>query len=386
MMPSLMGGLGMPGHVLQAFPTAPILDEFSRQQPLSETTRRVSRGSSNAYRPTSAMRVVKPNSTSNSPQTSMQRRRTLMNDGNLARRRQYALDQAILNQQVPGVASPFDGYSEPMKTTSRPVSWHPSSHIQHPQMQLQQLPQFDMSQYMMPTTTPYSEADIYARYNQLPPTPAVYSSHTSPISSFSPLSLPMATSPQQPPLPQCIPMDTWNAPAYIDSAPYPTSRSPGTTEPFPSYTGQPELSWETFANNGFNSCTAPPTPDNYQLASPPQANVPSEESIPYQALDESEEEGEILVGMGLYDTPDKSELDPELDHYRTTTSHLLGSTYRKGAGLKLEEAWAPPKDDEEAEDDDDAEGEDQGEDQGEEKEQEKESTAQQTTNAQQNWI
>lgn len=88
--------------------------------------------------------------------------------------------------------------------------------------------------------------------------------------------------------------------------------------------------------------------------------MPAEESIPYQALDEAEEEGEILVGMGLYDAPEKSDTDPELDHYRTTTSHLLGSTYRKGAGLKLEEAWEPPQDDDssndEEDDEEDAEG------------------------------
>jgi hypothetical protein len=83
--------------------------------------------------------------------------------------------------------------------------------------------------------------------------------------------------------------------------------------------------------------------------------VPAEECIPYQALDEPEEEGEILVGMGLYDAPDKSETDPSLDHYRMTTSDLLGSTYRKGAGLKLEEAWEPPKEEDDSCSNDDEE-------------------------------
>lgn len=90
--------------------------------------------------------------------------------------------------------------------------------------------------------------------------------------------------------------------------------------------------------------------------------VSSEDSIPYQPLDDSEEEGEILIGMGLYDAPDKADEDPELDNYRTSASHLLGTTYRRGQGLKLEEAWEPPAtDDEEDEEDDsdDADGEEQ---------------------------
>jgi hypothetical protein len=95
--------------------------------------------------------------------------------------------------------------------------------------------------------------------------------------------------------------------------------------------------------------------------------VPSEESIPYQSLEESEEEGEILVGMGLYDAPTKYDSDPQLDNYRSTTSQLLGTTYRgkepTGKGLKLEESWQPPEDD----DDDDEDGEGDDDDQEEEK-------------------
>lgn len=93
----------------------------------------------------------------------------------------------------------------------------------------------------------------------------------------------------------------------------------------------------------------------YQQVDQPEPVLPAEESIPYQALDEPEEEGEILVGMGLYDAPDKTDTDPELDYYRTSTSNLLGSTYRKGAGLKLEEAWEPPKEDESSSDDEEEE-------------------------------
>jgi hypothetical protein len=358
------------------YSTGPILDEFSNQQALSESVQRISRGS-NGYRPANSMRIVKPSSANNSPQAMMQRRRTLMNDGNLARRRQYALDQAILQQQVQGVATPYETYQEPVKRTNRPVSWHPSSHLQQPQMQLHQLPQFDISQYIIPASTPYSDADVYTGYQQFPPTPIAYSGQTSPLSTFSPLSLPFAASSQPHMAPQYVSPDAWSTPAYVTPTPYSTSGSPVAAEPFPSYTGQTSFDWEAFATHGFDTCTAPPTPDNYQQAALPEPTVPSEESIPYQALDEPEEEGEILVGMGLYDTPGKTETDPELDRYKTTTSYLLGTTYRKGAGLKLEEAWEPPKDDdEEADGEDDADGE----------EQEDKATASQSTTAEENWI
>ncbi|KAI0123002.1 hypothetical protein BJ170DRAFT_120813 [Xylariales sp. AK1849] len=373
MMHSLQG-MGILDHAPQVYSTGPSLDEFSRQQAISESARRISRGS-NGYRPTNAMRVVKPSSANNSPQAMMQRRRTLMNDGNLARRRQYALDQAFLHQQLQGAASPYDAYQEPVKKTNRPVSWHPSSHIQQPQTQLQQLPHFDISQYAIPASTPYSEADLYSGYQHFPPTPVVYSGHTSPASTFSPLSLPYTTSSQPQIPPHYVSTDNWIAPVYSNPTTYATNGSPGTMEPFPPFAGQSSFNWETFTTHGFNSGTTPPTPDNYQPVPSPMPTVPSEESIPYQALDEPEEEGEILIGMGLYDTPGKSETDPELDHYRTTASHLLGMAYRKGAGLKLEEAWEPPKDDE-ADSEDDADTEEQEED----------CSALQPTDAQQSWI
>ncbi len=67
-----------------------------------------------------------------------------------------------------------------------------------------------------------------------------------------------------------------------------------------------------------------------------------------------------MIGMGLYDTPEKYSEDPQLDNYRTTVSSLLGSTFRPrestGKGLTLEQAWEPPKsDDEDDEDADSAE-------------------------------
>ena len=114
---------------------------------------------------------------------------------------------------------------------------------------------------------------------------------------------------------------------------------------------------------GFNN-TTPPTPEAFSQNQ--QQPTVSEAAVPYQPLDEPEEEGEILVGMGLYDTPDKFDEDPQLNNYRSTVSSLLGSSYRpqepRGKGLKLEETWEPPKAEEEEEEDDDEDDEDDEDD------------------------
>lgn len=124
------------------------------------------------------------------------------------------------------------------------------------------------------------------------------------------------------------------------------------------------LDWQTYVMQGMNN-TSPPTPDSLLQPEPTPSTLPHE-SPAFQTLDEpEEEEGEILVGMGLYDTPDKVEDDPQLDRYRSTVSSLLGSRFHEqqpqGKGLKLEETWAPPivSDDEDDEDDEDDSQEDE---------------------------
>ncbi|KAI4868320.1 hypothetical protein F4820DRAFT_136694 [Hypoxylon rubiginosum] len=351
----------------QNYPSDPTFDELSRQFALSDSTRRIPRGST-GQRASGSMRIVKPSSASNSPQAMMARRRTMMNDSIIARRRQQAFDQAIL-QQMQDCTS-YSTPEDPIKRNARPVSWHPTSHLQQPHMHIP-MPQPDFSQYAVPTPMQY-QTDMYSGYQNFPPTPAVYSGHTSPVATMSPLCLPYSACSQPRAAPAYITQDTWNhTPQFVPDT-LTTCGGSGDLEPFPSFEDQASLNWDSFAMHGFNSCTAPPTPDEFQPAQQPQPMVPSEESIPYQPLEEPEEEGEIFVGMGLYDPP-KMETDPELDNYRTTTSQLLGSTYR-GKGWKLEEAWEPP-----ASDDEDGEGDEEDE------EVENNETTQSTT-AQENWI
>ncbi|KAI5862792.1 hypothetical protein GGS23DRAFT_67292 [Durotheca rogersii] len=359
MMPALVGA-SMPNMPFQGYSLDATYDEFPQQLALCDSARRISRGSTGQRTP-GAMRVVKPSSASNSPQAVAARRRTMLNDGGLARRRQQVFDQAIL-QQIQDCAS-YSTPEEPVKRSHRPVSWHPTSHFQQPHMHIP-MPQPDFSHYVVPAPTAFHQADIYAGYQNLPPTPAVYSGQASPISSVSPLCLPFSAVSHPPHgAPAYVSQDAWNpAPQFVLN-PYAPGGSPEETEPFPSFTSQASFEWDGLATPGFTTCTAPPTPDEYQPVQQP--TVTPEESIPYQPLEEPEEEdeeGEILVGMGLYDPPNKDETDPELDSYRTTTLQLLGTTYRGGGrGWKLEEAWEPPATDDEDDAEDDGEEDDNDE-------------------------
>lgn len=56
-------------------------------------------------------------------------------------------------------------------------------------------------------------------------------------------------------------------------------------------------------------------------------------TIPYHSLDDQEDEGEILVGMGLYDTPDKPSLpDAQLEQYRTAMISQWTGQMRRRVG------------------------------------------------------
>lgn len=129
--------------------------------------------------------------------------------------------------------------------------------------------------------------------------------------------------------------------------------------------------WNSFAAHGFAAPRTPPDNNCFSAAEPSQARIPSEGSIvACQEQDDEQPEGEILVGMGLYDPPEKEVMDPTLQSYRSSVAQLLGSAYKfpepTGKGLKLEDAWEPPEnldDDDEDEDENDEDRDAEGEDQ-----------------------
>ncbi|KAK3937659.1 hypothetical protein QBC46DRAFT_267067 [Diplogelasinospora grovesii] len=342
-----------------------LLDELSRQ--LAANTRRYSRGSNvnNGQRPGGAMRIAKPSSANNSPRSALlqSRRRTMIGDaGAQGRFNPQQFETPYL--PTPSADLSTEAVYQPEKRSARPLSWHPSS-----QRLPQSYPYSTQQPAMLYPGSAYNDCDVFASFQQLPPTPAVYSGYNSPSSTFSPLSLPYSNIESQQ---YFSPAAHWALPPQptpVDQLDSASRLAPmGAVSDIPYQTGPRvvggTLDWNTFAAQGFDRCTAPPTPEDFNQSQQPQPKLDAEDSIPFQPLEDDESEGEILYGMGLYDPPDKSVADSHLDFHRSAVFSLLGgSEYPEptGKGLKLEDAWEPPASDDEednAEDEDDADGDD----------------------------
>lgn len=346
-----------------------LLDELTQQlATVRQQTRQSSRGINAQYQG-GAMRVAKPRSAHNSPGSSGRqgRRRTVLTDG----QHYYPQAPRPVDQTMYLASQPFNADTT---RSARPFSWHaPSQYVQYPESQVLLQPQ---APYQVPASQypvySYADADYFMSSQQLPPTPAVYSGYTSPASAFSPLSLPATGFEQQ--TSQYFPMPSWatmpelsppapRAAAVGDRLASTSSDSDGYREVAPPSTVD---LWDSFASHGFNPHTAPPTPEDFVQAAQAQPRLQSEDSIPYQPLEGQEEDkGEILYGMGLYDTPEKADV-PSLDYHQSAISSLLGSTITcpepTGKGLKLEDAWEPAASEDESSqdgDDDDADGDSQ---------------------------
>ena len=114
--------------------------------------------------------------------------------------------------------------------------------------------------------------------------------------------------------------------------------------------------------------TTPPTPEAFPLQDAFQPQYISTESSAF-SLDTAEDEGEVLVGLGLYSQPEKTAPKSQMEVHVAELYERAGVPVEKnhlavGKGLKLEETWEPPKDEESEEED--AEGEEEEEEEGEE--------------------
>ncbi|TQV99247.1 hypothetical protein V2A60_004733 [Cordyceps javanica] len=349
---------GMPTQNTAGYPQQMYYDDFYMGQ---ASGRRLSRGSM-GQRVGTAMRVMKPTSANNSPRAAIMaaRRRTMMGDGSNTRRQQQVLDYFNTNQHM-GLAR-----HDVTPSQGRPLSWHPSSHLVAPQTNFQHTP----------NTNPLSTPNMYADYQdmyfgvgpQYSPMVESYSTNTSPASTFSPL--PAAFPPLE--NDQYFGADGWDVPQKPGAIYTPTEEGQMFSNSLPSsmesgqMQGDHGVDWNNFIMHGFNR-TSPPTPETFVQPPQQQQILVQERQASFPQVEPvEEEEGEILVGMGLYDTPDKHQDDPQLSNYHSTVTSLLGSTFGHtepvGKGLKLEETWEPPKsDDEEEEEDDglDAEGEEE---------------------------
>lgn len=336
------------GHIASAYGTinAPqyttvdsLLEDVSRHMAhmaSSNLSRRSSRGSI-GQRPGNSMahsmRIVKPSSANSSPQRSLAsaRRRSVMNDG--------------LNYRRPGPAQQSnvtgggcEGFQNPVRS-SRPVSWHPSSQLA-------------------------SQATTYGQEPYLGYSPSVYSGYNSPTSSLSPGCTPYNDSFPQQHQPSNISGFYQTSfenhiPAYaptyttgVGQAQYPQQQMYADNAGSSMYS---HFDWNNFSQNGFDAVTTPPTPENFLPIPNHEPSLYVQDATTYHAPEEVDDEGEELVGLGLYDTPEKAPLaDASLHHYqRALVPHIFDSEHRKqqsmGKGLKLEETWNPPAGDDEKE-------------------------------------
>ncbi|OAA45478.1 hypothetical protein NOR_03267 [Metarhizium rileyi] len=365
-------GAHIPDALPVTYPQDVFFDDLSTQMAISQASRRLSRGSG-GQRAGLAMRVSKPISINDSPSSSNKsnRRRTMMGgDVWTGRKQQPFLDHLSMPQHIQQHVDSVPSRKQP----SRPLSWHSSSyHLQTPPQPIfvQQAPHPHRHQqeqaglsFSMPTMYGIESNDFYGNQAQVSPPMTSYSNDTSPSSTFSPLPLfPVSGNTQY------QHFDGWDV-SQKSGHVHAGHDNQSTNESLPTYgsslvntrpTNTYGLDWNTFIMQGFNN-TTPPTPETFSLAQR-QPEV-SEAAVPYEALEETAEEGEVLFGMGLYDGPDKLAEDPHLNNYRSTMSSLLGSSYRpyepQGKGLKLEETWEPPKAEE-----DEAEEEEEGEEEAE---------------------
>ncbi|OBT77402.1 hypothetical protein VF21_04258 [Pseudogymnoascus sp. 05NY08] len=337
-----------------------LLEDVSRQMASSNLSRKHSKGS-NASRIGGSMRISKANSTNNSPRnsTTLNRRRTVMGDS-------YRRQPSAVNQGMSASGEPSQAYLTPLQAVSqtRPLSWHPSAYSTY-DVPFQPVYNTGMPDYSM----------SYSHSQDLPHTPALQSNYGSPSATFSPESQPWTNYDQEYPLydTSLIQSSFTNnsmadytaysqlqlhlaAHQQVQQASYNDCMNPSIYSHF---------DWNNFAATGFEDGTAPPTPENFLPIQHPEPPCAIETTIPYHSLDDEEDEGEILVGMGLYDVPEKSlptDLQQWEEYHTAMISKYLGSTQRAasestGKGLKLEETWNPPASEDEDEDQD-AEGSD----------------------------
>jgi hypothetical protein len=137
----------------------------------------------------------------------------------------------------------------------------------------------------------------------------------------------------------CIPFDQTNQPRYTT---VPASSDYSTFSPMDFATQIWAESLSTFP-----TYSAPPTPDYHPMQTPSEMWQGAETAAqPTLIMSQSKE----LVGMGLYDKPDRNSFS--LDSLAGSNGGSFGAHPHHeplGKGLKLEEMWQPPEEEEEEE-------------------------------------
>ncbi|KAJ5408789.1 hypothetical protein N7509_002672 [Penicillium cosmopolitanum] len=266
-------------------------------------------------------RVVKPRSAGNSPSSVSRRRTTVAQSAMQGMPTQYqsSLEAALLASAA---------------RNSRPISWHPSSNRARGLSHSSYVPDFSSEMYpgMGGVSDQTNAFPVYGSDNMMP-----YAMSAGP--AYSPDYLPVYSDPMQ----EAMPMPH----------PTPALSMPGSQVE--------QMAWDVTATNADFPNVAQTTSDGWSLDMLSMANIPPAETacpsyasvpspgelsgpstpdfLPIQQLDDipistqTKKDGkaeEELVGMGLYNQPDRS-----------LTQTQPGSL---GKGLKLEETFSPSDD------------------------------------------
>lgn len=270
-----------------------LVSAYSLQMALSTLNRQPSRGSPthSTHRPS---RIEKPKSNHNSPRP-LERRKTTSGT------KRYATLDDHFNMMFGAGAdeNAVDDYTE----SARPVSWHPSS-----------------SQFQVPNRLSVQESNRPA----LSPSSARHSTHGSDYYSLSPL--------HQTP---AIPSFSRKRSSDSDESSQQTSRYSYALSSYSTPSTEPWYLQEWTRKTEAASTPSERVSSDFLPIQRPSVDQDGDSSM------EEDEEPKELVGMGLYDGPDVSSLG-------WGSSALEGT----GKGLKLEETWQPPENQDEDEDED----------------------------------
>ncbi|MCJ1401015.1 hypothetical protein MMC11_004227 [Xylographa trunciseda] len=335
-----------------------MLFDVSNKMARAQLARQISSSSSFRER---ASRVLKPNSNGNSPQNP-QRRRTVT--AQMTSRRRSDMYNQTIPTPCPG-AEPQPGHQSWAMSNVRPVSWHPTSmgvnrssvrgtsartSSYEPQTRNSTMGYQTIAMNGLPT--PMTQPDLNADF----PVDPFFSLDGSCIpyqQQIAPQSQPSMAIPQGYDT-AGLSLDT-SYQSYVppDSTyhlQFPTVPLTG-DYPTCSPMGYATQTWAE-SLSAFPTYTAPPTPDFLPIQNPSDMWQGATTAVrPRLTKPRSKE----LVGMGLYDTPDRNSFS--LDS--ATESHgdsFIANPHHEslGKGLKLEETWQPPAEEEE---DDEEEGE-----------------------------
>ena len=229
----------------------------------------------------------------------------------------------------------------------RPVSWHPNTMANS-----QRRPQSD---YEAPLPASYNDYNTYS-VNGIP-TPMSQAEFTMGTVSLQWQHADNVSSLYQQSSDYDIKPEDSGRDSYFDQS-YPSYSSPAgqISEGHPIFSPVPyPLSAWTSSMSTVSQQTAPPTPECFPTQ--PVSQTWQDQTDQLSPL--SSKESKELIGMGLYDGPDRHSWSLESMLDGPTNLFAPGRPESMGKGLKLEEKWEPP---EEEEDETDSEGQDGEED------------------------